>query len=117
MPFQPAPSLTVDNARSMLAEGHKAINDGQHAFDFSGLLTVDSVAVAVLLAWQRNARAQSVALSFINVPEMLQHLTELYGVAELLPNQLDLSSFLAGPTSAVSVADNMTPLPADSHRR
>ena len=90
----------------MLAEGYKAIGDGQHAFDFSGLLTVDSVAVAVLLAWQRSARAQSIALSFINVPEMLQHLTELYGVGELLPNQLDLSSFLASSVPATSVKNN-----------
>ncbi len=103
MSFQPAPSLTVTNARSLLADGLEAIGSGQRVIDFSGLLTVDSAAVAVLLAWQRDARTRSIALSFINVPEMLQHLTELYGVSELLPNQVDLSSFLATSASAGEV--------------
>lgn len=102
MPFQPAPSLTVSNARSLLADGIAAIATAEHVFDFSGLLNVDSVAVAVLLAWQREAKAKSVTLSFINVPEMLRSLTELYGVAELMPNQLDLSSFTPAATNASS---------------
>jgi phospholipid transport system transporter-binding protein len=94
MPFQPAPSLTVDNARSMLSAGLAAIAGGQHVIDFSGLTAVDSAAVAVLLAWQRTARAKSIALSFINLPDMLQSLADLYGVAGLLPTQLDVSRFL-----------------------
>lgn len=114
MSFQPAPSLTVANARNMLAEGHKAIGDGQHVIDFSGLLTVDSAAVAVLLAWQRDARTRSIVLSFINVPTMLQHLTELYGVTELLPNQLDLSSFLA---TSVATDGGKAQSPVDSQTR
>ncbi len=78
----------------MLAAGLSAIAGGQHVIDFSGLTAVDSAAVAVLLAWQRAARARSVVLSFINLPHMLQSLTELYGVAGLLPTQVDVSGFL-----------------------
>ncbi len=100
MPFQPAPSLTAANARSILATGCQAINDGEFVFDFSGLVTVDSTAVAVLLAWEREARKGSITLSFLNVPDMLQNLCELYDVAALLPNQMDLSSFLANPAPA-----------------
>ena len=79
--------LTVDNARSMLAAGLQAIEGGQHSIDFGGLKTVDSAAVAVLLAWQRAAMRKAVTLSFINMPGMLQSLTDLYGVAGLLPTQ------------------------------
>ena len=108
MPFQPAPTLTVDNARSMLAAGLQAIEGGQHAIDFSGLTAVDSAAVAVLLSWQRAAMRKSVTLSFINMPGMLQSLADLYGVAGLLPAQLDLSSFLepvAATTGAAVTGD------------
>ena len=79
--------LTVDNARSMLAAGLQAIEGGQHSIDFGGLTTVDSAAVAVLLAWQRAAMRKAVTLSFINMPSMLCNLTDLYGVAGLLPMQ------------------------------
>ena len=94
MSFQPAPTLTVDNARSMLAAGLQAIDGGQQVIDFSGLTAVDSAAVAVLLAWQRAAMKKAIALSFVNMPDMLQNLAELYGVVGLLPAQLDVSSFL-----------------------
>lgn len=95
MPFQPAPTLTVENAGSMLAAGLQAIEGGQHVIDFSGLTAVDSAAVAVLLSWQRAAMRKSIALSFINLPDMLQNLADLYGVVDLLPAQHDLSRFLA----------------------
>jgi phospholipid transport system transporter-binding protein len=107
MTFKPAPSLTVDNARGMLADGIAAITGGQRVIDFSGLTQVDSAAVAVLLSWQRAARARSIALSFINMPEMLQSLTTLYGVAALLPTQHDVSSFM--PPAATAPARNDLP--------
>lgn len=111
MTFQPAPSLTVDNARGMLADGIAAIAGGQRVIDFSGLTLVDSAAVAVLLSWQRAARAQSIGLSFVNMPDMLQKLTELYGVAALLPTQHDVSSFMPPAAGAVAGAAGRSDLP------
>lgn len=105
MAFQPAPSLTVDNARSMLADGLQAIAGGQHVIDFSGLTAVDSAAVAVLLSWQRAARARSIALSFVNMPDTLQSLADLYGVAGLLPTQHDVSRFIDSAQDATLPAD------------
>ena len=107
MPFQPVPTLTVKNARSMLATGLRAIDGGQHVIDFSGLTAVDSAAVAVLLAWQRAAVVKGIALSFINMPDMLHSLADLYGVVSLLPAQVDVSSFLepvVGTDSAAAAA-------------
>ena len=109
MDFQPAPSLTVRNARSMLGAGLQAIAGGQHVIDFSGLTVVDSAAVAVLLAWQRAAKASSTDLSFINLPQMLESLAELYGVDVLLPMQHDVSGFLQ--TAAPTANDARSDLP------
>ena len=82
--FQPALSLTVDNANKALQEGLNAIKSGQTEFDLSHLTTVDSAGVATLLAWQRAANAQKQALHFRNLPGGLRNLAELYGVFGLL---------------------------------
>jgi phospholipid transport system transporter-binding protein len=82
--FRPSPSLTIDNARSAMVAGMQAIASGEQVIDFGELNTVDSTAVAVLLAWQRAALTQSSALSFINLPSTLQKLVSLYGVETLL---------------------------------
>ena len=117
MPFQPAPTLTVDNARSMLAAGLQAIEGGQHVIDFSGLTAVDSAAVAVLLSWQRTAVRNAIGLSFINMPDTLQHLAELYGVVGLLPKQVDVSSFLAPPVPVAPISGSDAPAAASVTRR
>ena len=82
--YQPVESLTFANARTVLAEGLRAIAGGQPGIDLSGLATVDSSAVATLLAWKRAAAARQVPLALHNLPPSLLSLAELYGVAELL---------------------------------
>jgi phospholipid transport system transporter-binding protein len=82
--FQLPPSLTFDNANAVLEEGMRAIAAGQAEFDFSPLTTLDSAAVAILLAWRRAAAVRGSALQFQNLPGNLQSLGQLYGVADLL---------------------------------
>ena len=82
--YQPDQSLTLANARLVLAEGLRAIAAGQPEIDLSRLATVDSSAVATLLAWKRSAAARNAPLALSNPPASLRSLTELYGVAELL---------------------------------
>ncbi len=82
--FQPALSLTVDNASKALQEGLNAIKSGQTEFDLSHLTAVDSAGVATLLAWQRAANEQKQVLHFRNLPGGLRSLAELYGVFGLL---------------------------------
>lgn len=82
--YQPVDTLTFANARTVLAEGLRAIAAGQPGIDLSRLETVDSSAVATLLAWKRAAAARNVPLALSNPPPSLRSLTELYGVAELL---------------------------------
>ena len=77
-------SLTVLNAKLVLGQGVAAIRAGQGAFDLGALTTVDSSAVAVLLAWQRAAREAGTALRFEHVQPNLLSLATLYGVDAFL---------------------------------
>jgi phospholipid transport system transporter-binding protein len=58
--------------------------------DFTRVEAVDSSAVSLMLAWLRSAQRQNVNLSFINVPDNLRSLANLYGVAESLSLGLDV---------------------------
>ena len=82
--FQADTSLTFNNAAQVMAAGSRAIAEGETAFDFSAVATVDSSAVAILLAWQREARSVSKALSFAHVPTNLASLIALYDTSQLL---------------------------------
>lgn len=82
--FQPGVSLTVNNARTALEAGLKAIEAGQGTIDFQHLTAADSAAVATLLAWRRAARERGVALAFTNLPQNLRSLAAMYGVTDLL---------------------------------
>jgi phospholipid transport system transporter-binding protein len=82
--LQSLTSLTVLNAAAALERGTAAIKAGQKTFDLRHVLTVDSVAVSVMLAWQKAARAAGFELELRNLPPALQSLTKLYGVCSLL---------------------------------
>ena len=82
--FQPSDSLTVKNANGVLEAGLQAIGQGQIEIDLAKLTTVDSVAVATMLAWQRAAAQRGTGLTFANLPANLQSLVDVYGVADLL---------------------------------
>jgi phospholipid transport system transporter-binding protein len=81
--FRPGPTLTFNNAKSVLEAGLRAIASGQD-IDLAELTVVDSAAVATLLAWQRAARKQGKSLAFTHLSANLQSLAELYDVAPLL---------------------------------
>ena len=52
--------------------------------DFAGITGVDSAAVALLLAWRRQAAQRAKRLEFVKLPPNLLALAELYGVADLI---------------------------------
>tara|TARA_R110001599_G_scaffold64023_4_gene179421 strand:- start:92536 stop:92826 length:291 start_codon:yes stop_codon:yes gene_type:complete len=82
--FEVGRSLTFDNANSHVDAGLRAIQQGETAFDFAAVTTVDSSAVATMLAWQRAARGTGKALAFSSVPANLGSLISLYDTADLL---------------------------------
>ena len=77
-------AMTNDNATALLEAGLAAIRGGDATIDLGSVRQVDSAAVALLLAWQREAQARGGRVSFVNPPAGLTSLASLYGVDQLL---------------------------------
>ena len=78
-------ALTLANVAAVLREGSAAIGEGVRTVDLSEVGELDSSALALLLAWLREAKQQSRDLSFANLPQGLTTIARLYGVTDLLP--------------------------------
>jgi phospholipid transport system transporter-binding protein len=76
--------IGMNNAAQIAAAGIEAIRGGDTAFDLSAVRTCDSSAVAVVLAWQREAQARGAQLQLSGLPPGLASLATVYGVAPLL---------------------------------
>lgn len=85
MAFSPT-ALTMDEAADVLQAGLRAIAGGETEVDLLRVERVDSTAVAALLAWQRQAAQQGVTLRVSHLPQGLESLARLYGVADLIPH-------------------------------
>jgi phospholipid transport system transporter-binding protein len=77
--------VTLANAARVLEEGRQHLAEGAHTVDFGEVTEMDSAAVALALAWLREARAAKRELRFANLPEALRTLSQLYGLEDLLP--------------------------------
>ena len=78
-------ALTLANVATVLREGSAALAEGVRTVDLGEVGELDSSALALLLAWLREAKQQSRSLTFANLPQGLSAIARLYGVAELLP--------------------------------
>ena len=78
-------ALTLASVAAALREGSVAIGQGVHTVDLGEVGELDSSALALMLAWLREARLQNRRLSFANLPQGLTTIARLYGVADLLP--------------------------------
>jgi phospholipid transport system transporter-binding protein len=81
-----AERIATANAAQLLREGEAAILAGDCRFDLSAVKRCDSSAVALVLAWERAARAQGRAIELSGVPPDLKSLAVLYGVDSLIPS-------------------------------
>ncbi len=70
---------------SQLIEESKAHVASVSAIDLGEVTELDSSLLAVLIGWLREAGSQGRALSFSRLPQDLRTLAQLYGVAQLLP--------------------------------
>jgi len=77
-------ALTFANAKAALEQGCAALAAGTTVFDLGGVKAADSSTLALMLAWQRRAKAQGRALTFTNVPADVDALARLYGIDGLL---------------------------------
>lgn len=82
--YRPTLTLTLSGAEIALRAGLRAIAGGQTEIDLAQLTSVDSAAVATLVAWKRAARSAGQPLRFIHFPPNLRSLAHLYGVADVL---------------------------------
>ena len=78
-------SLTLASVAAALSEGKASIGEGVSSVDLAEVGELDSSALALLLAWLREAKRRNRSLVFANLPQGLTTIARLYGVAELLP--------------------------------
>ena len=78
-------ALTLASVAADLAQGKAAIAEGARSVDLAGVGELDSSALALLLAWLREAKRLGRELTYANLPQGLTTIARLYGVAELLP--------------------------------
>ena len=52
--------------------------------DFADVEDIDTTAVSLILEWKRRAAKEYQILTFVNLPENLTSLVQLYDVAELI---------------------------------
>ena len=77
--------LTLASVAAVLHEGSTAIEQGVRSVDLGEVGELDSSALALLLAWLREAKQRNRDLSFANLPQGLTTIARLYGVTDLLP--------------------------------
>jgi phospholipid transport system transporter-binding protein len=77
--------LTLAHVAAALSQGNAAIGEGARSVDLAEVGELDSSALALLLAWLREAKRLGKELALTNLPQGLTTIARLYGVAELLP--------------------------------
>jgi phospholipid transport system transporter-binding protein len=77
--------LTLKNIVAVLEAAKRELPAvPQLTIDLAGVTEVDSSAVSLLLEWRRAALREKRELEFVNLPDNLKSLAQLYGVTELL---------------------------------
>jgi phospholipid transport system transporter-binding protein len=79
--------VTLANVAGLLEEARAALAGGVRAVDLGEVTELDSSLLAALLSWLREAKERGRALSFARLPQDLVTLAQLYGVAQLLPQE------------------------------
>ncbi len=78
-------NLTMATVTALYKTGLQLLSDGDLLVDMAKVVSVDSAAVSMLLAWSRAAQANKHSLQVANIPADLLSLANLYGVAQMLP--------------------------------
>jgi phospholipid transport system transporter-binding protein len=77
--------VTVDSVGGLLRELRPQLAQGVTTLDFSGVVTADSAALALIFSAMRQAQQDGRALACTGLPASFTTLAELYGVSALLP--------------------------------
>lgn len=76
--------IANENAGALLEQGLAAIRSGDTEFDLTAVKECNSAAVAMVLAWQREAGARGTVLRLTGLPANLTSLAQLYGAEGLV---------------------------------
>ena len=76
--------ITIANATAVLAESADRFTTPVVIVDLSGVTEVDSAAVSLLLEWRRVAARANRHIQFVDLPQNLKTLADLYGVSHLI---------------------------------
>ncbi len=77
--------VTIDNVVKLTQDGIALFDDHQLTIDLDKVTEMDSTIISMLLEWLRATRKNTYPLQFINLPESLRSLIQLYDVVELIP--------------------------------
>ena len=78
-------ALTVDTVAGVIGGTSAQDRAAAEVVDFAGVTEVDSAAVALAIAWLKEARAAGRTLRFEHLPPAMAKLARLYAVADLIP--------------------------------
>ncbi|UJP05061.1 MAG: STAS domain-containing protein [Nitrosomonas sp.] len=78
-------AVTIDNVVMLTQQGIALFDDSVVIVDLEKIIEVDSAVISMLLEWLRTARKNSRSLHYINLPESVESLIQLYGVTEIIP--------------------------------
>lgn len=78
-------SIIVDNVVEVTRQGIALFDEEGLVVDLGEVTEVDSSAISMLFEWLRMAHARNQQLYFVNLPENLSSLVQLYSVADFIP--------------------------------
>jgi phospholipid transport system transporter-binding protein len=82
--WQVSGDVLMDNANNIVNLSNSFAMPAELVIDFSAVTDVDTAALSLLMEWQRRALSSNCSLSFKHLPEDLNSLAELYGVATFI---------------------------------
>ncbi len=77
-------AVNLENALALREDGLRLFTHTEVTLDLSGVTEVDSSAVSLLFEWRRAALAAKRSIRYVNLPDNLKSLAQLYGVTELV---------------------------------
>ena len=76
--------VNVDNVTALTAQGTALLDNQCLSVDLAAVGEIDSSVVSMLLEWLRVVKEHNSQIQFINQPQSLKSLVQLYGVAEFI---------------------------------
>ena len=77
-------AITLESFCKLRAATEPHIGESDWTINWKNVKVVDSTALAVIFAWQRESAARGKQTRNINLPANLKSLAELYGISDLI---------------------------------